>query len=64
MIIRQHFILLLIQYSTKEPNTEIDGHFVREKLLAKEISAEKISSNDQSADILTKSLRGPRIQFL
>jgi len=32
--------------------------------MAKEISAEKIGSNDQLADILTKSLRVPRIQFL
>jgi len=35
----------------KEPNIEIDSHFVREKLLTKEISTEKISSNDQIADI-------------
>jgi len=32
--------------------------------MAKEISTEKIGSNDQLADILTKSLRGPMIQFL
>ncbi|RDX97948.1 Copia protein, partial [Mucuna pruriens] len=41
---------------------EIDCHFIREKLLAKEISTEFINSSNQLADIFTKSLRGPRIQ--
>jgi len=36
---------------------EIDCHFVREKLLAKEICTEFVGSNDQLADMLTKSLR-------
>ena len=31
---------------------------------SKEIATEFINSNDQPADILTKSLRGPRIQFI
>lgn len=43
---------------------EIDFHFVREKVLSKEIITENVSSNDQLADILTKSLRGPRIQYI
>jgi len=40
---------------------EIDCHFVREKLLSKEISTEFVNSNDQLADIWTKFVRGPRI---
>ena len=43
---------------------EVDCHFVREKLMAEEISIEKIGSNDQLTNILTKSLRGPKIHFL
>ena len=41
---------------------EIDCHFVREKVISKEVIIEFVSSNDQLAYIFTKSLRGPRIQ--
>jgi len=40
---------------------EIDYHFVRKKLLAKEICNEFVGSNDQLVDMLTKLLRRPRI---
>ena len=43
---------------------KIDCHFIREKLLSKEIVIEFISSNDQPVDILTKTLKGPRIQSI
>ncbi|RDX87093.1 hypothetical protein CR513_31475, partial [Mucuna pruriens] len=56
------FTLPLILYFMREPNIEIDCHFVREKLLAKEISTEFVNSSNQLADIFTKSLRGPQIQ--
>ncbi|RDY08622.1 hypothetical protein CR513_07127, partial [Mucuna pruriens] len=42
---------------------EIDCHFIREKLLAKEISTEFVNSSNQLADIFTKSFRGPQIQY-
>ncbi|RDX81335.1 hypothetical protein CR513_38003, partial [Mucuna pruriens] len=42
---------------------EIDCHFVREKLLAKEISTKFVNSSNQLADIFTKSLRAPQIQL-
>ena len=41
---------------------EIDYDFVREKVLSKEVITKFIGSNDQLADIFTKSLRGPKIQ--
>ncbi|XP_052728811.1 secreted RxLR effector protein 161-like [Vigna angularis] len=51
-------------FHERTKHIEIDCHFVREKLLTKEICTEFIGSNDQLADVLTKSLRGPRIEFI
>ncbi|KAG5009726.1 hypothetical protein JHK87_018241 [Glycine soja] len=51
-------------FHERTKHIEIDCHFIREKLLSKEIITEFISSNDQPVDILTKSLRGPRIQSI
>ena len=51
-------------FHERTKHIEIDCHFIREKLLSKEISTEFVNSNNQLADILTKSLRGPRIQFI
>ena len=39
-------------------------HFIREKVLSKEIITKFINSSDQLADILTKSLRGPRSDYV
>ncbi|RDX96832.1 Copia protein, partial [Mucuna pruriens] len=49
-------------FHERTKHIEIDCHFVREKLLAKEISTEFVNSNNQLADIFTKSLRGSQIQ--
>ena len=43
-------------FHERTKHIEIDCHFIREKLLSKEIITEFISSNGQLADILTKSL--------
>jgi len=43
---------------------EIDCHLFQEKLLSKEICKRFVSSNNQLANILTKSLKGPWIQFV
>ncbi|RDX69136.1 Copia protein, partial [Mucuna pruriens] len=48
----------------KTKHIEIDCHFVREKLLAKEISIEFVNSSNQLVGIFTKSLRGPQIQVI
>ena len=40
---------------------EIDGHFVQQKVLSGEITIDFVGSKDQLADMLTKSLKGSRV---
>ena len=43
---------------------EVDCHFIREKIVSGCMTISFVNSNDQLANIFTKSLRGPRIQFI
>jgi len=43
---------------------EIDYQFMWKKLLSKEICSEFVGSNEQLADMLTKSLKGSQINFI
>ena len=42
---------------------EVDCHFIREKIVSGCVATSFINSNDQLADIFTKSLKGPRIKY-
>jgi len=43
---------------------EIDCRFIREKIVSGDIKIEFVNLNDQLANIFTKSLRGPKINYI
>ena len=43
---------------------EVDCHFIRENIASGCVATNFVNSNDQPADIFTKSLRGPRIKYI
>ena len=51
-------------FHEKIKHIEIDYHFIREKIVVKEINTIFVNSNEQLANMLTKSLKGPRISYI
>ena len=43
---------------------EVNCHFIREKIASRCMTTSFVNSNDQLANIFTKSLRSPRIKYI
>lgn len=51
-------------FHARTKHVEVDYHFIREKVLSKQISVQHIGTQAQTADIFTKALSVDRFQFL
>ena len=51
-------------FHERTKHIEVDYHFIRERISSGCMIISFVNSSDQLADIFTKSLRGPRIQYI
>ncbi|RVW15160.1 Retrovirus-related Pol polyprotein from transposon RE1 [Vitis vinifera] len=51
-------------FHERTKHIKVDCHFIREKIASRCVATSFVNSNDQLADIFTKSLRGPRIKYI
>ena len=51
-------------FHERAKHIKVDCHFIRENISLGCMTTSFVNSNDQLADIFTKSLRGPRIKYI
>ena len=51
-------------FHERTEHIKVNGHFIREKIASGCMTTSFVNSNDQLADIFTKSLRGPGIKYI
>nr|CAN66849.1 hypothetical protein VITISV_001067 [Vitis vinifera] len=51
-------------FHERTKHIEVDYHFIREKIASGCVATSFVNSNDQLADISSKSLGGPRIKYI